>query len=223
MQNTPIHPWGDKLSADNSDPVERYLFLLLYSPGPRGSPSEPIKGDLWLQKELFLVAQNFEPLREEFEAYRLGPFSEAVEEYESQLRVSQFIDVAESGIRLTEKGQSIAKEIWESADEKERDLVKYVKMLLNDLSRDELLVLIYSSFEESTVNSDIRAEVESKRRDVAVSLFRKHKVSLERAARIARLPVTHFMKLLKARGIPAYEPSDAELKEELLGAAPNRH
>jgi len=218
-----LSTWGIRLSADDLDPVERYLFLLLYSPGPRGSAGEPIKGDLWLQKELFLVSQNVEPLREEFEAYRLGPFSEAVEEYESQLRVSQFIDVAASGIRLTEKGQSIAKEIWESADEKERRLIIYVKQLLNDLSRDELLVLIYSSFEESTVNSDIKAEVERKRSDVAISLFRKQKVSLERAARIARMPVMHFVKFLKARGISAYEPSDAELKEELLGADPNRY
>lgn len=192
------------------------MLLLLYAPGSAGQQGEPVKGNLWLQKELYLVSRNVEPLMEDFEAYRLGPFSEAVEEYESQLRVSHFIDVTPSGIKLTSKGERVAEDTWRRADEKERALVSEVKFLLNDLSRDELLVLVYSTFEEATVNSDIKAEVEAKRKEAGVSLFRKKKVTLERAAEIAKMSLSQFMKLLKARSIPAVEISSEEIKEELL-------
>ena len=207
------------MSDQELEPAERYLFLLLRAPGSDGRHGEPVKGNLWLQKELYLVSRNVKQLSDEFEAYRLGPFSEAVEEYESQLRVSQFIDVTSAGIKLTSKGQKIAEEVWIQASKDEQELVSQFKSLLNDLSRDELLVLVYSTFEESTINSDIRAEIEAKRKDVAVSLFRKRKVSLERAAKIAQMSLTQFMKLLKSRNIPAIEITSEEIREELLSAS----
>jgi predicted HTH domain antitoxin len=214
MGETPTR--GFDLSAEDFEPAERYLLLLLYAPGPDGQQGEPVKGNLWLQKELYLVSRNVEPLKEDFEAYRLGPFSEAVEEYESQLRVSHFIDVTPSGIELTSKGSGVAEDVWRQADEKERALVSEVKSLLNDLSRDELLVLVYSTFEEATVNSDIKDEIEAKRKEAAVSLFRKKKVTLERAAKISKMSLSQFMKLLKTRKIPAIEVSSEEIREELL-------
>lgn len=207
------------MTDEEPDAAERYLLLLLYAPGPRGVQSEPIRGSLWLQKELFLVSRNVEALVEEFEAYRLGPFSEAMEEYESQLEISGYVESTTSGLGLTARGKTIAKEIWESADEKDRMLVQDAKSLLNDLTRDELLVLIYSNFEELTVNSDIRGEIAQKRVEVAVSLFSKRKVTLERAAKIAKMPLPRFMSLLKAKGIRAVEITGDELKEELSAAS----
>ena len=207
---------GCKLSAEELDPAERYLLLLLYAPGPNGERAEPVRGELWLQKEMYLVSRSVEPLLEEFEPYRLGPFSEAVEEYESQLEASHYIDVSPRGIKLTSKGENMAEDTWRQANEKERTLVSGVKSLLNDLSRDELLVLIYSTFEETTVNSDIRRDIEAKRKEVAVNLFRRRKISLQRAARIAKISVPQFAKLLMARNIAAVEVSSEEVREEFL-------
>lgn len=204
---------------EDLEPAERYLLLLLRAPGSGGKQGEPVKGNLWLQKELYLVSRNVKQLTEDFEAYRLGPFSEAVEEYESQLRVSHFIDVTPAGIKLTSKGQEIAEGIWNQASKDDQALVSQVKSLLNDLSRDELLVLVYSTFEESTVNSDIKADIEAKRMEAAVSLFRKRKVTLERAAEIAKMSLPQFMRLLKSRNIPAIEVTSEEIKEELLSAS----
>ena len=206
---------GPDLSDGELEAAERYLLLLLYAPGPRGIQGEPIRGDLWLQKELFLVSRNVEPLLEEFEAYRLGPFSESVEEYKSQLEISGYVELTPSGITLTTKGKPIAQGVWESADDDDRRLVQEAKSLLNDLSRDELLALIYSTFEELTVNSDIKEEIAHKRVEAALSLFRKQKVTLERAAKIAQMPLPRFMNLLKRKGIRAVEITADELKEEL--------
>ncbi len=61
---------GPDLSDGELEAAERYLLLLLYAPGPRGIQGEPIRGDLWLQKELFLVSRNVEPLLEEFDQER---------------------------------------------------------------------------------------------------------------------------------------------------------
>jgi predicted HTH domain antitoxin len=207
------------LSDEQLEVAERYLLLLLYAPGPRGIQAEPVRGDVWLQKELFLASRNVEPLLEEFEAYRLGPFSEAVEEYKSQLEISGYVESTASGITLTTKGKTIAEGIWKSADDDDRRLVQDAKFLLNDLSRDELLVLIYSSFKELTVNSDIRDEIARKKVEAALSLFRKRKVTLERAAKIADMSLPYFMRLLKTKGIRAVEITADELKEELSAAS----
>lgn len=205
-----------------TEPVEKYLLLLLYSEGPSKRKEEPIKGDIWLQKELFLVSRNINGLREEFDAYLLGPFSEAVYEYEEQLEVSDYIVHDRDGLKLTEKGRQIASKLWTSVDEKERQMIVDVKTFLNDLSRDELLVFIYSTFREYTDNSMIRKEIEEKRLPIAISLFEKRKVSLERASKIANVPLQKFISILQEKNIPAFSYSNDELLEEMQDSEAGR-
>lgn len=202
-------------SLSYTEPIEKYLLLLLYAEGPSKRKGEPIKGDIWLQKELFLVSRNVDELREEFAAYLLGPFSEAVYEYEEQLKVSDYIVHDREGLKLTEKGRHIALKLWQTMNENERQMIVDVKTFLNDLRRDELLVFIYSTFSEFTDNSIIREEVEEKRLPVAISLFKKRKVSLERASKIANVPLQKFAAILQERDIPAFDYSDDELLEEM--------
>jgi len=202
-------------SVGYTEPIEKYLLLLLYAKGPTKSMEEPIRGDIWLQKELFLVSRNVDELREEFDSYLLGPFSEAVYEYEEQLKVSDYIQQDREGLKLTEKGRQIASKLWETTDEKERQMIVDVKSLLNDLSRIEILVFIYQAFEGFTDNSVIKEEVERNRLPVAISLFRKRKVSLERASEIANIPVQKFISILQEKGIPAFDYADSELVEEM--------
>jgi len=204
------------MEPEETDPVEKYLFLLLYAEGPKKVKSEPIRGDLWVQKEIFLIFRNVPSVEEEFEAYFLGPFSELVDEYTSQLLVSDYISKDSQGIKLTEKGERIASELWEKENNETKLMIKDVKSFLGDMTKDELLVFIYSTFEDFAEESEVKKEIERKRLPVSISLFKKHKVSLKRAAAIAKLPINEYMELLKSRNIPIYEYTDKELWEELL-------
>jgi len=200
---------------ESSDPIEKYLFLLLYSEGSSGQKVEPVRGDTWLQKEMFLIFRNIKTPREEFEADYYGPFSETVDEYTEQLETSGYIARSANGLKLTLKGEQIASETWQNESEQNKQIIKDVKTFLNDMTIDELLVFIYSTYEEFAEQSEIKEEVERKRVDVSISLFRKHKISLERAADIAELPIQQYIALLQSRKIPIYEFTDEELREEL--------
>ena len=203
------------MEQEEIDAVEKYLFLLLYAEGPKKAKYEPILGNLWMQKEMFLVFRNIPSAEEEFEGYLLGPFSELVDEYASQLIVSEYVNKDSEGLKLTEKGRKIASKLWEGEKDETKQMIADVKSLLNDMNRDELLVFIYSTFKEFTEESEIKEEIERKRVDASVSLFKKHKISLKRAAILAKLPVEEYVALLKSMRIPIYEYSDEELSEEL--------
>lgn len=199
-----------------TEPIEKYLLLLLHA------RRKPIKGDIWLQKELFLISRNIDELKEEFDAYLLGPFSETVYEYKEQLKVSGYILQDKEGFRLTDKGGQIASKLWEDTSAEEKQMIIDAKTFLNDLSRDELLVFIYSTFRDFTDESIVREEIEKKKLPVAISLFRKRKVSLERASKIAEVTLQEFASILKDRSIPAYDYSDEELLEELQSSETDR-
>src|SRR3989442_8190663 len=99
----------------------------------------------------------------------------------------------------------MAEATWLSADEKERKVVTYVKTLLNDLSYLELLGLVYMEYPDSATKSEMLEAVASKRLEIAIQLFRKAKVSLKKAASIAKLPLQKFSRILKERGIDLAE------------------
>jgi predicted HTH domain antitoxin len=50
---------------------------------------------------------------------------------------------------------------------------------------------------------------------LAIGLFTERAVSLAKAARLAGLTRYEFAKLLKRRGLPAYEYTEAEYREDL--------
>ena len=202
------------------EPVEKYLFLLLYAKGPKKSLNEAIRGNLWLQKEVFLISKNVEELAPEFEAYRLGPFSEALDESLDQLITSDYVQRTREGLKLTKHGQEVAEEVWKNADKKTKQIIEDAKSLLNDMTNNEVLVFIYSTFEDMTKDSEIKDTVERNRRRVAFRLFRKGKISLQRAAQIAKISLEEFKQELKKLGIPAVEYHNDELTEELSGANP---
>lgn len=201
------------------EPVERFILLLLYS-----RDREPVKGETWLQKEMFLIGKNVDEIGRKYPnaGYLKGPYSEAVDKTASQFQMSGFLSrETGQGISLTSKGAELARELLEQTKEEERKMVHDVKEFLNDMSSDELLAYIYSCYPESTENSDIKEQVKEKCLPAAVNLVRKRKISVEKGAEIANMPLKSFVLELKKRNVPVFEGAEG-LENDLIAASNDR-
>lgn len=206
--------------AEDIQPIERYLLMLLLAPDSSGKFSQPIRGNTWCQKEMFVLSKLVEGLEEDtqFDAYAMGSYSETVAEIQDQFYISGFAEKSGDGMKLSLDGRRLAEEVWTHATEDERRVVGEVKSWLNDLSFHELLALLYTEYPESTTKSQVKDEIDIRRPELAVSLVRKRKVTPELGARIARMKQADFSTYLEKRGISpeGIETSDILVDKALL-------
>lgn len=177
--------------------VDKFILLLL---GTKNL--EPIPGQIHLQKEMYLLQNVFPQLQEEtdFEPYFLGPHSEIVAYEEEELAKSKLIDIRGGVIRLTSEGRSVFQELLKKSGKGEIEKIQEFKEFLNDLSKDELLAFVYFSYpspEELEKESIEYKELLPKRKKLAISLYRKDKISAQKAAQIAGIDLEDFLKELK--------------------------
>jgi len=212
--------------GEDMETIERYFFLLLFAPDSSGSYSQPIRGNTWLQKEMFILSKLDSQLAEDadFDAYSMGAYSDTVAEIQDQFVISGYIDVEKGGTELTKltlEGRKEAERVWGNAGEQERKVVSLVKSWLNDLTFNELLAVVYAEYPESASKSSVKGQVDARAHELAVSLLRKNKVSSDLAQRISGLNADQFEKMLKSRGLTGRELEsehivmDAGLMEDL--------
>ncbi len=174
--------------------VQENILALLFS-----NNLEPIKGKTWFQKEMFLISKNFPLLEEEldFEPYLFGPDSEIAEDELNELKKCNLVKNEDKKILLTDKGKRIARKIY-SQDKKRAELIDRLKDFANGLEMNELLAFVYFSYPEMTEESTVFEEIKKNRISLALKLLKKEKVSLEKAAQIAGLPLERFYKQLNS-------------------------
>ncbi|SEK86484.1 UPF0175 family protein [Haloferax larsenii] len=170
------------------------IFLLLLKVQDR----EPVPGNLFAQKEAFLIAKNLGPLEEyfDFDPHLQGPYSEVVESTIDDLRFRGYVGKSGKEIELTQKGNAIAEDIIDQADSDVFSLVEDVKNLANDLTKDELLVYIYYTYPQMTTKSWEKSDLEPKRREIAAKLYNKSKVSLSKGADLAGMDLIDFRRYI---------------------------
>jgi len=183
---------------ESLNPVQAYLILLL---GAKNY--EPVRGKVWLQKEMFLIVRNVEKLRDEvdYEPYFIGPYSETVDVAVEQAENMRLIKSTEEGFVLTDLGKKIFKKLVEMARKETLELVEEVKSELNDLDEDELLAYIYFTFPEMAKESRKIEEIKKRRVPLAIRLYKKGKISLSKAAEIAGMSIKSFMDVLRKKGV----------------------
>ncbi|MHA1593413.1 MAG: UPF0175 family protein [Candidatus Baldrarchaeia archaeon] len=177
--------------------VQKLILILLWC-----CKRKPIKGKLWLQKELLMIAHAKPELFREldFEAYLFGPHSERLDvELDNLRQLGLVTDRPE--IKLTRNGEELAELLARESDKETIKLAEEIKEWLNDLTEDELLAIIYTTFPNMTKESLKYKQVMKRRREIAIRLYQKGKVSLNRAAEIAGLPLEKFMNELKKLSI----------------------
>ena len=180
---------------------QRFALLLPYA-----GNGQPVRGKLHFQKEMFLVAKNVPDLADElgYEPALKGPMSEALEWNVDQLESAGLLRRDGAAYKLTDFGRRCAEQVAREVGLQTLELIGDMKELLNDLSKDELLAVVYFLYPEMTVESEEIAGLLPKRRGIALRLFVREKLGLERAAIIAGLPPVEFVSYLKSQGVAVH-------------------
>jgi predicted HTH domain antitoxin len=184
---------------DDLSLIQKVAVLLLGA-----EKSKPIKGKVWFQKELFLIAQNIPELEEEaeFEADFIGPYSEIADEELDHLRIEGI--VAKEKEKLTPMGEVVKTRLEKQFSSDTKQFISEMKSFLNDLTKDELLGFIYYTYPKMRVESLEFDRISKIRKDIAISLFKKGKISLGKAAIIAGVTQEELIGLLHVIGIKVY-------------------
>lgn len=189
--------------------AEKYVLLLLYA-GNKG-----VKGSLWFQKEMFELTKSFKELAEEldFSAYSYGPFSESLLEIKDMLENSGLITKSENRLILTEDGEKIAEILWKKTKNKIKKIILEIKNFFEGLDWEELLLYIYVTSPKMTDKSVKYNEIMSKRFKIALRMLLENKVSLEKAAKLAGLPLKKFRQYVINMGIKLFTVLKEDLEE----------
>jgi hypothetical protein len=190
-----------KRIMENLTETQKYTLLLLSA-----NNYEPVRGKLWFQKELFLLAKNNDELAEQtdFEADFMGPYSESADEELEQLEFAKVVEKERNKLKLTGLGRDIAEILEKNTSDEEKEMIEDFKAELNDLTEDELLGFIYFTFPEMTRESVKFEKIKPKRKNIALSLYAKSKISLGKALEIAGMNIDNFIEEAKLRGIQIY-------------------
>lgn len=193
-----------KLFDDLKDNLgKQYILSLLDS-----NNQEPIKGKTRLMKELFFISLNVPSLNEslEFEADNYGPSSDVIMGYIDDMSQMQLIIAEKRGQNNNNVTYSLGdygkKFLEKEKLDIDKELVSEMKSLCQGITTEELLALTYFSFPEMTVESLVKERIWSKREKLALGLYRKGKVSLEKAVEISGLRYKEFLELLNSKNIP---------------------
>lgn len=180
---------------DQIDTVQGFILALM------GLGEEPeVRGDLHLQKEMYLLSRQLGALSDacDFQPYLKGPYSEDVDAALSDLKMMGVIEEGSGDrLQLTDEGRDLFEKIREEIPPEVQERILESKDLFDDMSDDELLVFIYGVYPEMATESVIRDRVMAKRVAVARRLYEREKVSLERAAQLADMPIREFQEELQ--------------------------
>lgn len=184
---------------ENLSLIQKVSLLLLSA-----NNFERVRGKLWFQKELFLIAENMPNLKEEavFEEDLLGPYSETLDVDLKQLQIEGI--ASKKKLELTPLGKNIAERLRSKVSVSALKIISDMKTFLNDLTEDELLGFIYFSYPEMRIESIKFEEIEENRQPIAIGLYRKKKVGLGKASKIAGLSQEEFIEKLRGSGIIVY-------------------
>ena len=180
---------------------KQYLLSLL-----NDNNQEPINGKTRLMKELYFISLNIPSLSNifEFEADNYGPSSDVVMGYlddMSQMKLSTAKHRSQDTNTIDRIGEYGKKFLDQEELDLDYELISEMKSLCQGITNDELLALTYFSFPEMTEESLVKDKIWAKREKLALGLYKKNKVSLEKAVEISGLNYSQFLDLLNSKNI----------------------
>jgi len=191
----------DTIDSGDIELLSKSQFLTLFLLASK--EAAPIKGKLWLEKELFLLTESIPKLKElfDFKSDLYGPYSEIINSDLEVLVQMNYINTLKNQLNITKKGINLISCLKEQVSKKLLNEIYKSKDLLNDLDRDELLAYIYQVYPNTTEESIAFKNIKPKLRDIAIDLLKKDKISVGLAAKIANMSYTEFFNYLKEKGM----------------------
>ena len=184
------------------DPPQRLIVLLAASNG-----GAPIMGQTKLQKMMFLLSKMSNDMVEQcgYSADNYGPYSEIVGEAARHLGEIGVLCFDNSGrnISITPTGRRVAEEIAEEEDDDTLDIIDSCKDMLNDLSTDEVLAYVYSSYPRMAEQSVVYDRIKRSMERHIMSMLKKEKISSERAAELLEKPLDYILRRARGMRVPA--------------------
>lgn len=186
----------DEITESLSD-LDLAILHLLHAGG-----NSAVRGDVIFQKELFLIGNCIERIGDEadFVPHLFGPYSESAEVALDGLVSLGLVRRSEGGYTLTPEGMSAWEKVCSAFPPEESEAIDDFKEFLNDLSVDEVLLFVYVTYPEYARESARRRKILQRRATLSASLYRKGKVSLEKAAFLAGMNIESYLDYL--RGCP---------------------
>ena len=191
--------------------------MLLYSPGHTEEYNESIRGNIWLQKQMYEMSTVIPEMNADFDESHFGTFNSVLDSIQARNKNSNLIEQRSRAgpLRLTPRGMTVAEKIWNESTTDEQRFVYETKKFFNEMKYWEIIVFSYLTHPETMINSEIKPDFEEKRLPVAITLFRKRKISLKKAASIAGISTEKFKEHLLKRQIYPYELNEEQYRESL--------
>jgi predicted HTH domain antitoxin len=177
--------------------IEKAILILLYLYND--------KVDVYrLHKMVFLASLDFPELREELEPkpsmYKDIFYDENIAEAIESLKFDGLVE-GDTSIQLSPKGKEEALRFLLS--DKEKDIYEEIIDLFKDTTDDEILAIFYYKLYDQIKILRPLKRIESNRKKLAISLYRKGKISIGAASEIAGMNIKDFMEILKKKGLLA--------------------
>jgi predicted HTH domain antitoxin len=171
--------------------IEKAILTLLYLYND--------KVDVYrLHKMVFLASLDIPELREELDPrpsmYKGIFYDENIAEAIESLKFDGLIE-GDTFLQLSSKGKALPFLL----SDKEKDIYNEVVDLFKDTTDDEILAIFYYKLYDQIKILKPLKRIESNRKKLAISLYRKGKISIEAASEIAGMNIKDFMEMLKKK------------------------
>jgi hypothetical protein len=172
--------------------IERFIIILL------GIVDRPIPSELHLQKELFLLSKSIKKIRDLviYEKHHEGPYSVDLHDVSSEPAYypNAYEKNYQKGYILKSNGKQIFNKLM-AANSDNPEFVEFLAMskmvreLYDNLSRDEILLLIYSTYKEYTEFSSVSDRIFNPKRkeQLAKGLLKKGVITEDRFKEILEI------------------------------------
>jgi uncharacterized protein YwgA len=179
--------------AEDLSPLSVAILELL-----KENDEKPVKGNVAFQKEMFLISNYIDKVdeRAEFIPHSLGPYSEASEVSMDNLVSMGLVEKKEGNTyKITPSGIKVLGLKQDTFSSEEKESIADFKELISSLTYDEILLFIYASYPEYTIESTEYHRIMKSRVKNAISIYKKGIVSLEKAAFLAGVNIETFLDM----------------------------
>lgn len=156
--------------AEDLSPLSVAILELL-----KEKDKKPVKGNVAFQKEMFLIANYIDKVNEraEFIPHILGPYSEASEVSIDNLVSMGLVEKKGQYLQNYSIGyQSVGAEAGYLSSEEKESIADF-KEFISNLTNDEILLFIYASYPDYTIESTEYRRIMKSRVKNSISIYKK--------------------------------------------------